>query len=127
MPLHVSVRVTGDVVSLSPVVTALQGQDNRVAAFETVIQRLTPGVVNIEKVVDADGTAVEFNVMRVDDSTCKLAIRFKEAFTRAMPVGEFLIQTNVEPEPLRIPYRVNRPGPQLRADPALPQKNPALP
>lgn len=119
VPLHVSVRITGDVVSLTPVLMAAQIPDGRVAPFETVIQRQTAGELTISGVSEAEGLPVDHSVTRSDQSNCKLTLRFKEPFTRQMPVGDFLIQTNVEAEPLRVPYRVVRRGPQFRADPAL--------
>ncbi|MCY3022174.1 MAG: DUF1573 domain-containing protein [Planctomycetota bacterium] len=120
MPLHVSVRVTGDVVSNTLVLTAKQDADHRVGAFQTGLKRLTPGRLVVEKVTEDKGTALEYNVERIDDSNAKLTIQFKDVFARDQPFGEFVVQTNAEAQPLRIPFRVIRPGPRTIADPNRP-------
>jgi hypothetical protein len=124
VPLQLSVRITGDVISLTPVLAAAQQTDKTVGPFQTVIQRLTPGELKIDKVTEADGAAVDYTVERVDEKTCKLSVVFKEPFTRGVPVGKFLVHTNVEREPLDVPYRVERRGPQVISRPDLLRKKP---
>jgi hypothetical protein len=120
LALYVSARITGDVVSLTPQLIATRGSDGVVEPFSTVIKRLTPGRIQIESVTESHlaspGPAmhqVEFESQPIDDVQCTLIIRLKGTSFEQPPQGEFVIKTNVEETPLRVPYRAVQRGPLI--------------
>jgi len=119
MPLHLSARVTGDVTSNTPVLTSATLADGTVEIFETTITRHSPGPLVIQGVQESGQLPLHFTLTRVDDSSCKLNIKISGAFPNQAPLGEFVIRTNVEEEPLHIPYRVLRKGAVHMTDPKM--------
>ena len=94
------------------------GPDGRPGWFETVIERLTPGELVIENVTEGENAHLEVRKERLEDANaavhgggcCKLMVRITDVFDRALLGGEFLVQTNVEKQPLSVPYKVIRRG-----------------
>lgn len=113
MPLHIGARVTGDVVSTTQVLTAIMGADTHVAPFETVIKRVTPGALVIKGIEESEKRPIEVTQTRIDDGSCRVTITLTGEFKDKTPFGDFVIHSNVEDQPLRVPYRVIRRGATL--------------
>ncbi|HYG77314.1 MAG TPA: DUF1573 domain-containing protein [Planctomycetota bacterium] len=124
IPLHLSVRVLGDVSSASQVLTSSVKTDGTVEPFETIIKRHTPGPLQIQGVADSEKRPLSFNIVRIDDGSCRLSITLSGTFPNQPPLGEFVIRTNVEDAPMHLPYRVVRKGAVLITDPNLKTKTP---
>jgi len=118
--LTIGARITREVVSRSVLVTAPLGPDGRPRPFETVLERLTPGELVVENVTEGENAPLEWHAERLEDGSCRLTLRIKEVFDRTLMGGEFLVQTNVEKEPLSVPFKVARGAPQMEH---VPRKN----
>jgi len=117
--LTVAARITREVNSRTVLLTALLGPDGHPGAFETVIERLTPGELVIEKVTEGENAALEWQTQRLQDGACRLVLRLKDVFDRTLMGGEFLVQTNVEKRPLSVPFKVFRAGPRMQTVPRI--------
>ena len=133
VPLRISARITGDVISQTPLLMSNPGPDGRPAPFEVNLQRLTPGQLVIEKVTEGEGAALDWQAQPLDQSTCHLTIRITEPVDRPLG-GEFLVLTNAEKEPLRVPFRIGRTVPRSKPPaqagqpaPLIPPKKPVQP
>lgn len=113
MPLHIGARITGDVVSATQVLTAMQGADTRVSPFETVIKRITPGALVIKGIEDSEKRPLEFTQVRIDDASIRVTFTLTSEYPDKTPFGDFIVHNNVEAQPLRVPYRVVRRGAQM--------------
>ncbi len=119
--LYLSARITGDVVSLSPVLSAAQPSDASVEPFKTVIKRLTPGKLEIQSVTDSQKRPVQFSVRQLDEFQCEITVKLLGTFPDTPPVGDFLVQTNAESTPLHVPYSSIRRGPFFLSTPPIPR------
>ena len=126
MPIHIGARVTGDVVSTTQVLTAVQGMDTRVAPFETVIKRVTPGPLEIKSIEESDKRPIEVTQTRIDESSIRVKVTLTSEFPDKTPFGDFVIYSNVEAQPLRVPYRVVRRGAQIINSPGAPPETKVL-
>jgi len=122
--ITIAARVTREVVSRTPLLIARLGPDGRPGPFETFIERLTPGELVIEKVTEGENAGMEYRVERQADGSLKLTLRITEVFDRTLMGGEFLVQTNVEKQPLSVPFKVLRGAPRMQS---VPGKKPVQP
>ncbi len=106
IPLNISLQVDAEAICVPSPVRAAQSPDKKVAAFETVLKRLTPGELQVESVKETENLKLEFKTERIDDASSKLIIRLEDEFAKKSPFGEFLIKTNAEDQPLHLPYLV---------------------
>ena len=121
-PLYLSGTIKPD-LNCKPTLVLSQADEQRmVAAFTTVMQRTSPGRLEITGVAEANqNLPLDFEVNRLDESSCRLTIKFKSPYPIREPFGQFLIKTNVEEEAFRLGFRVNgvlgTSSPQMRAGP----------
>jgi len=106
-----SVRGTSAVASLVPVLVGKWQNGAKSLVFTTPIQRYTPGMLEILEFKEGQGVEVktEFtrrapNLIHVD-----IVIPNPEVFITKRRDGEFVIQTNVLTEPMRLPFTVPPP------------------
>lgn len=106
-----SVRGTAAIVSLIPVLVGKWQNGRQQLVFSTPIQRNTPGTLEILELKEGQGVEVktEFkrtapNLLNVD-----IVIPNPEVFLNKRRDGEFIIQTNVLSEPMRLPFTVPPP------------------
>jgi len=120
---NVIASVIGGVSATPSVLSATQTPSRKATPFETVLKRSPiPGQTKTElagglqilSITESDGAALKFEAERLDPDTVRVSIRLDEEFTRNPAVGEFVIRTNAEEDPMRLPFRVLRPGPPMR-------------
>ena len=112
VPLHVSALIKFDVTFAPMPLNADMDADRMVSAFSTVVTRTTPGRLEIVSVAHGarNPLPMDYVVDRIDEETCRLSIKFKNAYPKVVPHGHMIIKTNVEERDINIPYRINNKG-----------------
>ncbi|MFH0939218.1 MAG: DUF1573 domain-containing protein [Planctomycetota bacterium] len=108
IPLPLRMQVMCDVTCSPGTVWSQQASDGTTGVFETVVTRNTPGKLTILQVKEKDDATLplEFSTEPITDAVCRLKIRLLGEFKKRAPFGHFLIQTDVEDQPLTLPYLV---------------------
>lgn len=109
--LKVSVRGTAAVAALIPVLVGKWQDGAKTLTFTTPIQRFTPGTLEITDIKEGQGVEIKTvltrrapNLINVD-----FVVPNPEVFLNKRRDGEFVIQTNVLQEPMRLPFTVPPP------------------
>jgi hypothetical protein len=112
--LRVSISGTGSVGCLQPVVNGQWLDGGKRLVFNVPMQRFTPGQLEITGVKDLQGRAVKHALTRHSPQNVGVEVEVLDpkAFAENRASGEFEIQTNVLPEPVRIAYLI--PPPPVR-------------
>ncbi len=106
LPLYLNMEVTGDVVCAPVFVVSEIGADKKAGAFEVEVWRKTPGEVVIKNVEEGAHLPLKFSTQQLAGNKMKLLIQLEFELARNFAIGDFFIQTNVEEQLLRLPYRV---------------------
>ncbi len=108
VPLLVYAEIDGDAVCLDENLTTTFDNKGNLQPFQTTIKRLTPGPLIIESVADSEGGAMTFTTETVDASSVKVSLTMNTELRHKKPFGELRIKTNVETEPIHVPYSLPR-------------------
>jgi hypothetical protein len=109
--LKASVRGVSSVSALIPVLVGQWKDGVKQLEFSTPIQRNTPGTLEITDVKDGAGQEIKVTLTRRSPTVIDVGIVIPEpaVFMHNRRDGEFVIQTNVLPEPMRLPFTVPPP------------------
>jgi hypothetical protein len=100
-------------VTLTPnSLLGILGADKKIAPFEIVVKRTTPGEWKIEKVTEAEDWPISITIENIDESARKLRIQLEGEYKKSAFNGQFLIKTSVEEKPLPIAYFISAPLPK---------------
>jgi hypothetical protein len=103
---YLILETKADVVFEPNIVVLPQDNERKVSPAVVLVKRQTVGTLAIESVSESDRLPVEFSVEQVNPSACRLTARITGPYTKANNFGEFLVKTNTEPYPARLPYVV---------------------
>lgn len=108
VPLYIYAEVEGDAICLDEHLDTDFDDQGKLKPFQATIKRLTPGPLIVESVADSEGGAMTFNVEIIDASSVKVSMQMNTDTRHKKPFGELRIKTNVEPEPIHVPYALPR-------------------
>ena len=113
VPLYLNAEIDSDLRFAPAVASATLGEDRMAGVFGVEAERLSAnGELKILGIEEGAGMKTTFTSTTIDARHCKLAIRIESPFTTPRLLGEFLIKTNVEDQPVHLPYRLMRSAPK---------------
>jgi len=109
--LKASVRGTSAVASLIPVLIGQWKDGAKTLVLSTPIQRNTPGTLEIQDIKEGAGVEIKTELSRRSSTVIDITVTIPnpEVFLNKRRDGELVIQTNVLPEPMRLPFTVPPP------------------
>ncbi len=108
--LLLSLEAVGEVDCLPPVAESRVGSDGRIQPFALVLERASDGPLDVKTVNESRGLKVAFTSEAQTGRTRKLSITLVDGFPAGPPIGEFLVETTAEVDPVTVPYRIEWPG-----------------
>ncbi len=99
-----------DLAATPSSVALTKEESKKMAAFTTVLNRKTPGRLEILSVVEGTPAPrtlpIDYEVERLSEESVRLSIKFKAPFPERAPIGHFEIKTNVEEHVFFLPFKI---------------------
>jgi hypothetical protein len=116
--LSIAFEVENTVLVTPSIVTANVAADGKLGLFETIVEARDPGQsAMVTEVREGRNLPVEFETEPVVNGRLKIRIRIAGGVPPDVSVGEFLLRTSTQQEPVRLPYRIESPIPRIPGKP----------
>ena len=109
VPLAISVELEHDVVASEPLLKIVAHGMEPADPVETVLTRRSPGKLEIENVTEIGNRTVTYSVKHLTEGSCRVTMSVQGPLKHGRH-GTLLVQTNVAPECVHLPYEVVWPG-----------------